>query len=47
MFVALTLCSRKLGSMGEPSFIIPLLIAGIAYLLAMRELLSTPTFRNT
>jgi hypothetical protein len=44
MFVALTLCSRKLGSMGEPSFIIPLLIAGIAYLLAMRELLSTPRF---
>lgn len=44
MFVALTLCSRKLGSMGEPCFIIPLLVAGIAYLLAMRELLSTPTF---
>jgi alpha-1,6-mannosyltransferase len=46
MFVALTLCSHKLGSMGEPSFIIPLLVAGIAYLLAMRELLSTPTFSN-
>jgi hypothetical protein len=44
MFVALTLCSRKLGSMGEPSFIIPLLIAGIAYLLSFRELVSTPTF---
>ncbi|MCU1334150.1 MAG: hypothetical protein JWM08_3142, partial [Candidatus Angelobacter sp.] len=44
MFVALTLCSRNLGSMGEPSFIIPLLIAGIAYLLAMREVLSKPRF---
>src|SRR5205807_8040994 len=29
---------------GEPSFIIPLAAAGVAYLLAIRELLSTPTF---
>ena len=41
--VALTICSRKLGTR-EPSFIIPLAVAGIAYLLAIREFLSTPRF---
>jgi hypothetical protein len=30
--------------MGEPSFFIPLAVAGVAYLLAIRELLSTPEF---
>ena len=44
MLAALTICSRKLGSMGGPSFIIPLAIAGIAYLLAIRELFFTPRF---
>ena len=44
MLVALTICSRKLGSVGEPSFIIPLAVAGIAYLLAVREFFSTPRF---
>jgi alpha-1,6-mannosyltransferase len=44
LLVALTICSRKLGSMGEPSFIIPLAVAGIAYLLAIREFFSTPRF---
>jgi alpha-1,6-mannosyltransferase len=44
LLVALTICSRKLSSMGEPSFIIPLAVAGIAYLLAIRELFSTPRF---
>ncbi len=44
LLVALTICSRKLGSMGEPSFIIPLAVAGIAYLLAVREFFSTPRF---
>jgi hypothetical protein len=44
MFVALTLCSRKLGNIGEPSFIIALLVAAVAYLLSIRELLSTPRF---
>jgi alpha-1,6-mannosyltransferase len=44
LLVALTICSRQLGSMGAPSFIIPLAIAGIAYLLAVRELFSTPRF---
>jgi alpha-1,6-mannosyltransferase len=42
LLVALTICSRKLSSVGEPSFIIPLAVAGIAYLLAIREFFSTP-----
>ncbi|HXO34949.1 MAG TPA: glycosyltransferase 87 family protein [Candidatus Acidoferrales bacterium] len=44
MLAALTICSRKLGSMGGPSFLIPLAAAGIAYLLAIRELFFTPRF---
>jgi len=44
MLAALTICSRKLSSTGEPSFIIPLAVAGIAYLLAFREFFSTPKF---
>jgi len=44
LLVALPICSRKLSSMGEPSFIIPLGVAGIAYLLAIREFFSTPKF---
>ena len=44
LLVSLALCSRKLGSIGEPSFIIPLAVAGIAYLLAVREIFSTPRF---
>jgi alpha-1,6-mannosyltransferase len=45
MFVALTICSWKLGR-GEPLFLILLGIAGIAYLLAIREFFSTPRFRR-
>jgi hypothetical protein len=44
LLVSLAICSRKLSSMGEPSFIIFLLVAGIAYLLSIRELFSTPRF---
>jgi Glycosyltransferase family 87 len=44
MLVALTVCSRQFGSMGAPSFLIPLGIAGVAYLFAIRELFSTPRF---
>lgn len=44
LLVALTLCSRKLSSVGELSFIIPLAVAGVAYLLAVRELFYTPGF---
>jgi alpha-1,6-mannosyltransferase len=44
LLVALSICSRKLSSMGAPSFIIPLAIAGVAYLLAIREFFSTTRF---
>jgi len=44
LLLALTICSRKFSGTGEPSFIIALSVAGIAYLLAIRELLSTPKF---
>src|SRR4029077_12577236 len=44
LLVALAICSRKFGTMGEPSFIIPRAISGIAYLLAVREFFSTPKF---
>jgi hypothetical protein len=40
----LTICSRKFSSPGAPSFIVPLAVAGIAYLLAIREFFSTPRF---
>jgi alpha-1,6-mannosyltransferase len=42
LLVALTVCSRNFSRTGEPSFIIPLAVAGVAYLLAIREFLSTP-----
>jgi hypothetical protein len=38
------LCSHNLGDMGGPSFIASLAVAGIAYLLAIREFFSTPRF---
>jgi hypothetical protein len=41
---ALTTCSRRFGSMGSPSFLVLLGIAGIAYLFAIRELFTTPRF---
>jgi hypothetical protein len=44
LLVALTICSRHISSMGGASFLIPLSIAGIAYLLAVRELFATPRF---
>jgi alpha-1,6-mannosyltransferase len=44
LLVALAICSRNFSRMGEASFIIPLAIAGVAYLLAIRELFSTPGF---
>jgi hypothetical protein len=44
MLATLTICSRKFSSRGEPSFLILLGIAGIAYLLAIRECFSTPRF---
>jgi alpha-1,6-mannosyltransferase len=44
LLVALTICSRKFSSMGAASFIIPLAVAGIAYLLAIREFFRTPRY---
>jgi alpha-1,6-mannosyltransferase len=44
LLAALTICSRNFSSMGAPSFVIPLAVAGIAYLLAIREFFSTSTF---
>ena len=44
LLVLLTICSRKFSSLGELSFIVPLVVAGIAYLLAIREFFSTPRF---
>ncbi len=44
LLVALTICSRKFSSMGAASFIIPLAVAGITYLLAIREFFYTPRF---
>ncbi|HVP51064.1 MAG TPA: glycosyltransferase family 87 protein [Terriglobales bacterium] len=42
ILVALTICSCKFSSLGAPSFIVPLAVAGAAYLLAVREFFSTP-----
>jgi alpha-1,6-mannosyltransferase len=44
LLVALTVCSRNFSRTGEPSFFIPLAVAGVAYLLAIRELFATPQF---
>jgi alpha-1,6-mannosyltransferase len=44
LLVALAICSRNFRRVGEPSFIIPLAVAGVVYLLAFRELLSAPKF---
>src|SRR3989442_1079076 len=44
LLVSLTICSHNFSRTGEPSFCIPLGVAGVAYLLAIRELLYTPKF---
>jgi alpha-1,6-mannosyltransferase len=41
--VALTICSRYFGDRGGPYFMASLTVAGIAYLLAIREFFVTPT----
>lgn len=41
---ALTVCSRNFGDRGGPGFMASLTVAGIAYLLAVRELFVTPVF---
>ena len=42
--VALTICSRNFGDRGGPFFMASLALGGIAYLLAVREFFTTPTF---
>jgi alpha-1,6-mannosyltransferase len=42
--VALTICSRNFGDRGGPSFTASLTLAGIVYLLAIREFFATPHF---
>jgi hypothetical protein len=42
--VALTICSRNFGDRGGPYFMASLTVAGVAYLLAIRELFATPRF---
>ena len=44
LLVSLTICSRNFSRRGEVSFIIPLLIAGVAYLFTIRELLYAQSF---
>jgi alpha-1,6-mannosyltransferase len=41
---ALTICSRNFADRGGPYFIASLTLAGIVYLLAIREFFATPTF---
>jgi len=45
--VALTICSRNFGDRGGPYFMASLTLAGIAYLLAMREFFAAPKFERT
>ena len=42
--VALTVCSRNFGDRGGPYFMASLTLAGIAYLIAIRELFAMPRF---
>jgi hypothetical protein len=44
LLVALAICSRNFSSRGAPSFLVPLVVAGIAYLLAIREFYFTTRF---
>jgi hypothetical protein len=42
LLVALTICSWNFRSTGAPSFVLPLAVAGVAYLLAIREFFFAP-----
>jgi hypothetical protein len=44
LLVSLFISSRNFSRMGDSSFLVPLAVASIAYLLAIREFFSTPTF---
>jgi alpha-1,6-mannosyltransferase len=41
IFAALVACARSSGGTGSPSFLVPLLVAGVAYLFAIREFFHT------
>ena len=42
LLVALAICARNFSREGEAAFLLPLCVAGVAYLLAMRELFYAP-----
>ena len=44
LLVSLFVCSRNFSRLGDPSFLIPMGVASIAYLLAIREFFSSPGF---
>ncbi len=44
LLVALTICARNFSGQGEAFPLIPLLVAGVAYLLAIREFFCTSSF---
>jgi len=44
LLAALVICARRFGGQGEAFPIIPLSVAGVAYLLAIREFFYTPNF---
>jgi alpha-1,6-mannosyltransferase len=44
LFVALAICAHNFSNFGAPSFIAWLVVAGVAYLLAIREFYSAPRF---
>lgn len=44
LLVSLFICSRNFSRMGDACFLVPLAVAGIAYLLAIREFFSTRKF---
>ena len=44
LLISLFICSCNFSKVGDPSFLVPLAIASIAYLLAAREFFSTPRF---
>ena len=41
---ALAICAHNFSDIGAPAFLVPLIVAGAAYLLAIREFFSTPDF---
>jgi Glycosyltransferase family 87 len=45
--VALTICARNFSDRGGPYFMVSLTLAGIAYLLAVREFFATPKFEQS